>query len=128
VGPSGSGKSTLVKLLVGLYLPKEGEILFNDIPLNNLRLNHIRRQLGFVTQDTQLFSGTIKENLQLVKSDATDEEIIQALQQASADSFLKRAPKGIYYNRGKRIKTFRRGKTKDIHCQGFVKKPRNDDI
>ncbi len=96
VGPSGSGKSTLVKLLVGLYLPKEGEILFNDIPLNNLRLNHIRRQLGFVTQDTQLFSGTIKENLQLVKSDATDEEIIQALQQASADSFLKRAPKGIY--------------------------------
>lgn len=95
VGPSGSGKSTLVKLLVGLYSPVEGKILYNDIPLKNLRLNQIRRQLGFVTQDTQLFSGTIKDNLLLVKSDATDEEIIQALNQASAKSFLQRAPKGL---------------------------------
>ncbi len=96
VGPSGSGKSTLVKLLVGLYTPVEGDIRYNNVSTKELRYNEIRRQLGFVTQDTHLFSGSIKENLQLVKSDATDEEIIMAMQQASATAFLSRTSNGIY--------------------------------
>src|SRR5690606_26256117 len=75
VGPSGSGKSTLVKLLVGLYRPIQGDILYDGVSINELRYNRIRRQLGFVTQDTQLFSGTIKDNLLFVKPDATEDEM-----------------------------------------------------
>lgn len=85
VGPSGSGKSTLVKLLVGLYTPVKGTIYYDDVPSRNIRYNQMRRQLGFVTQDTQLFSGTIRENLLFVKPDATDAEMLSALKQAAAD-------------------------------------------
>ena len=95
VGPSGSGKSTLVKLLVGLYKPMEGEIYFNDHASSAIRYNELRRQIGFVTQDTQLFAGTIKENLLFVKPDATDEEIRDALHKASCDYLLSRSSKGI---------------------------------
>jgi len=96
VGPSGSGKSTLVKLLVGLYRPVSGRILFNDIPSEEVRFNEMRRQIGFVTQDTQLFAGTIKDNLLFVKPDATEEEIIHALQRASCAPLLARSEKGIH--------------------------------
>ncbi|RQP16342.1 ABC transporter ATP-binding protein [Parapedobacter defluvii] len=96
VGPSGSGKSTLVKLLVGLYRPVSGRILFNDIPAEEVRFNEMRRQIGFVTQDTQLFAGTIKDNLLFVKPDATDEEILSALQKASCTQLLARSEKGIH--------------------------------
>jgi ATP-binding cassette subfamily B protein len=65
VGPSGSGKSTLVKLLVGLYSPNSGSILYNNILSTDIDKDELQQQLGFVTQDTQLFSGTIKENLLL---------------------------------------------------------------
>lgn len=95
VGPSGSGKSTLVKLLVGLYLPKQGNILYNTIDSASIDKNELQQQLGFVTQDTQLFSGTIKENLLFVKPKATDEEINNALSQASCDSLIERSEKGI---------------------------------
>lgn len=95
VGPSGSGKSTLVKLLVGLYTPVSGEIFYDDISVRDLRYNVVRRQMGFVTQDTQLFSGTIRENMQFVKPDATDEEIIEALKKASATFFLTNSKKGL---------------------------------
>ncbi len=95
VGPSGSGKSTLVKLLVGLYRPVKGGIYFNNIPSVQIRYNEMRRQIGFVTQDTQLFFGTIKENLLFVKPGATDEEILYALHQASCDGMLARSGKGI---------------------------------
>lgn len=95
VGPSGSGKSTLVKLLVGLYRPVEGAILFNEITSSEIRYNELRRQIGFVTQDTQLFAGTVKENLLYVKADATDQEIIEALDKASCTTLLSRSQKGI---------------------------------
>ena len=91
VGPSGSGKSTLVKLLVGLYRPNEGTITIDKTPVNDLRFNRVRRQIGFVTQDAQLFSGTIRENLQFVKADATDEEMLAALEKAAALPILARA-------------------------------------
>jgi ATP-binding cassette subfamily B protein len=95
VGPSGSGKSTLVKLLVGLYHPVSGSILFNGVSSSEIRYNEFRRRIGFVTQDTQLFAGTIKENLLFVKADAADEEIIQVLNKASCASLLRRSEKGI---------------------------------
>jgi len=95
VGPSGSGKSTLVKLLVGLYRPVEGSILFNEFLSSEIRYNVLRRQIGFVTQDTQLFAGTIKENLLFVKGDATDEEILDALHKASCENLLARSEAGI---------------------------------
>jgi ATP-binding cassette subfamily B protein len=95
VGPSGSGKSTLVKLLVGLYTPVSGSILFNNEPGNKIRYNELRRQIGFVTQDTQLFAGTIKDNLLFVKPDATAAELKNALHRASCDELLKRTSHGI---------------------------------
>ncbi len=95
VGPSGAGKSTLVKLLVGLYAPKAGEILYNGIPSNRVNLDLLREKIGFVTQDTQLFSGSIRENLLFVNPRATDEECMEVLQQAAADSLLSRADRGL---------------------------------
>jgi ATP-binding cassette subfamily B protein len=95
VGPSGSGKTTLVKLLVGLYPPLSGRILYNGIPGSEIDLDELREQIGFVTQDTQLFSGTIRENLRFVAPNATDEECLLALRQAAADTLLARAPLGL---------------------------------
>jgi ATP-binding cassette subfamily B protein len=96
VGPSGSGKTTLVKLLVGLYAPQQGKILYNRIDRKDIDFDALRTQIGFVTQDTQLFAGTIKENLLFVNPSATDEEIIDALQKAACFNILERAEKGIY--------------------------------
>jgi ATP-binding cassette subfamily B protein len=95
VGPSGSGKTTMVKLLVGLYPPLAGEILYNGISSKQVDLDQLREQIGFVTQDTQLFAGTIRENLRFVAPQATDEECLRALHQAAADTLLARAPKGL---------------------------------
>lgn len=95
-GPSGSGKSTLVKLLVGLYEPVSGHISFNDQRSTSIRYNELRRQIGFVTQDTQLFAGTIRDNLLFVKADATDEEITEALNKAACAPLLSRSPQGIH--------------------------------
>ena len=95
VGPSGAGKSTLVKLLVGLYAPKTGEILYNGIPSNRVDLDLLREKIGFVTQDTQLFSGSIRENLLFVNPKATDEECMEVLNQAAAHSLLSRADRGL---------------------------------
>jgi len=96
VGPSGSGKSTLVKLLVGLYIPIEGKIYFNDQFSTDIRYNPLRRQIGFVTQDTQLYAGTIRDNMLFVKPGATDEEITEALRKASASGLIAKASHGIY--------------------------------
>jgi ATP-binding cassette subfamily B protein len=95
VGPSGAGKTTLVKLLVGLYPPKQGQIFYNDYPSNVIDLDRLRERIGFVTQDTQLFSGTIRENLLFVNPDATDVECLDVLHKAAADSLLGRADKGL---------------------------------
>ena len=95
VGPSGSGKTTLVKLLVGLYQPIEGDILYNDVPSKEIDLDQLREKVGFVTQDTQLFSGSIRENLLFVRPDATDDECMLALQRAACGSLLARASNGL---------------------------------
>jgi ATP-binding cassette subfamily B protein len=95
VGPSGAGKTTLVKLLVGLYTPERGTIYYNNIPGNQVDLNGLREQIGFVTQDTQLFAGTIRENLTFVAPNATDEECLAVLRKSAADGLLARAGKGL---------------------------------
>jgi ATP-binding cassette subfamily B protein len=95
VGPSGAGKSTLVKLLVGLYPPKSGEILYNGISSDRVDLDLLREKIGFVTQDTQLFSGSIRENLLFVNPSATDEECMEVLKQAATQSLLSRADRGL---------------------------------
>lgn len=95
VGPSGSGKSTLVKLLVGLYRPQEGNIFYNGINGKEFDFDELRNQIGFVTQDTQLFAGTIKENLLFVNPHATEQELAIALQKSSCTALLERAEKGI---------------------------------
>jgi ATP-binding cassette subfamily B protein len=95
VGPSGSGKTTLVKLLVGLYQPIEGMVLYNSASGKEIDLDQLREKIGFVTQDTQLFSGTIRENLQFVKPNASDEDCLRVLQQAACQNLMARADKGL---------------------------------
>ena len=95
VGPSGSGKTTLVKLLVGLYRPQGGLILYDDTPHDRVELEGLRERIGFVTQDTQLFSGSIRENLLFVRPDATDAECLEVLQRAACQPLLARAERGL---------------------------------
>lgn len=95
VGPSGSGKTTLVKLLVGLYSVEDGRILYNQFDSHSIDVDDLRMQIGFVTQDTQLFSGTIKENLQFVAPNASDDMIIDALEKAACQNLLARSDNGI---------------------------------
>jgi ATP-binding cassette, subfamily B, bacterial len=95
VGPSGSGKTTLVKLLVGLYQPQAGRILYNGMPGDTIDLDSLRERIGLVTQDTQLFAGTVRENLLFVNPTASDAECLDALHKAACQNLLARAEKGL---------------------------------
>jgi len=95
VGPSGSGKSTLMKLLVGLYRPQEGKILYNNLDETEIHFDDLRKQIGFVTQDTNLFSGTIRENLMFVNPEASEADLNDVIQKASCVGLLARAEKGL---------------------------------
>ncbi len=95
VGPSGSGKSTLLKILLGLYPPTEGTLTFNGIDSKKIDYEELRMRVGLVAQETQLFAGTIRENLLFVKKDATDEECLLALSFAQATTILERSGKGL---------------------------------
>jgi ATP-binding cassette subfamily B protein len=95
VGPSGAGKTTLVKLLVGLYPAKTGRILYNGLPSTSVDLDRLRERIGLVTQDAQLFSGTIRENLLFVNPRATDAQCLDVLHKSAAHTLLARADKGL---------------------------------
>lgn len=96
VGPSGSGKSTLIKLLVRLYEPQSGQLLINGTLDSKLvNLPDYRRKIGFVAQETQLFSGTIRDNLLFVKPDASDQECLRCLEEASIDNILNKSRDGL---------------------------------
>jgi ATP-binding cassette subfamily B protein len=95
VGPSGSGKTTLIKLLLGLYQPRSGQILINGVHSTEINPNDLRLSTGLVAQDTQLFAGTIGDNLRFVAPEADDAACLQAMEQASCTGLLQRAPLGL---------------------------------
>lgn len=125
VGPSGSGKSTLVKLLVGLYTPVEGDILYDDVSSKDIRYNRMRKQLGFVTQETNLFSGSIRENMKFVKPDATDEEIYDALEKSSALTIINNKEQGLDTLLGEGGKKLSGGEKQRLSiARALLRKPR----
>ena len=95
VGPSGSGKTSLVKLLVGLYRPTEGCLSINGIDANEVDADELRARIGLVTQETQLFAGTIRDNLLFVNPSATDAQCLEVLRQAAALPIVERGGKGL---------------------------------
>jgi ATP-binding cassette subfamily B protein len=94
-GPSGAGKTTIVKLLLGLYAPRSGAITYNGVPTSSLDLDRIRERIGLVTQDSQLFSGSLRDNLLFVRPEASDSECVEALRQAAASELLLRASQSL---------------------------------
>lgn len=94
VGSTGAGKTTITNLINRFYEVQTGEILYDGIPVKNIKKDSLRRSLGMVLQDTSLFSGTIKENIRFGKLDATDEEIVAAAKLANADYFISLLPDG----------------------------------
>lgn len=95
VWPSGSGKSTILKLLCGLYLPTKGKILINNTATTDINLTDLKHQIGIVSQDAQLFSGSIRDNLLFVAPEATDEDIHLVLKQASLEQFIAELDGGL---------------------------------
>lgn len=102
VGATGSGKSTLFQLLTRFYDVQGGEILVDDIPVNEYSRHSLRANIGYVTQDAFLFAGSIRENLLLGKPDATDEQLWEALRMACADDFVTRLESGLDAEVGER--------------------------
>lgn len=95
VGPSGGGKSTLFKLLLGFYTPDDGEILINGNSIGGMSLGHLRSYFAYVPQESGLYTGSIRDNLRNGKPDASEDEMIQALQQANAYDFVLELPEGL---------------------------------
>ncbi len=102
VGGSGSGKSTLLKLLSRFYPPERGSVLIDGLDIGKVELYSLRRQIGVVPQDSLLFDGTIRENLLMVKPDATAAEMIRAARIACAHDFIMQMPKGYNSSVGER--------------------------
>ena len=94
IGPLGSGKSTLMRLILGLYQPTQGEILFNGIDSRQYDPADIRKSIGVVMQEPWLFSGTIKENILIGSDDATDSDLIEASKIACVHDFVAGHPEG----------------------------------
>ena len=93
VGPSGSGKSSMIKLLAGLYDTTGGEVIVNDASLKDINITELRRRIGLVAQETQLFAGTIRENLLFVSPNASADEMLKALESAQATEVIKKDTK-----------------------------------
>lgn len=94
VGPTGCGKTTLINLLMRFYDPNSGAISVDEVNTQDVTRQSLRQNFGMVLQDTWLKSGTIADNIRLGKTDATDDEIIEAAKKAHAHSFIKRLPNG----------------------------------
>src|SRR4029434_950870 len=95
VGATGTGKSTLVNLLVRFYEFDSGEIYVDDKPVREYRLRTLREQIAVVTQESFLFTGSIRENLLMGNPTATDAELWRAVDAANARQFIERLPDGL---------------------------------
>jgi ATP-binding cassette subfamily B protein len=95
VGPSGAGKSTLIKLLLGLYQPDAGQILFNGADSREVDYDTLRTRVGFVPQAIELFAGTIRDNLRFVRREATDAQCVESLRAAQLHGLLERSRQGL---------------------------------
>jgi ABC-type multidrug transport system fused ATPase/permease subunit len=95
MGPNGSGKSTIVHLIMGFYRPREGRILADDDPYDELDIISLRKQIGIVLQDPVTFSGTIRENITYGNPDAAETEVEEACELAVALDFIKDLPQGF---------------------------------
>ncbi len=94
VGPTGAGKTTITNLLNRFYDIADGKIRFDDININKIKKKDLRRAMGMVLQETNLFTGTVKDNIRYGNPDATDEEVINAAKLANADNFIRMLPQG----------------------------------
>jgi ATP-binding cassette subfamily B protein len=95
VGASGSGKTTLLQLILRLYDPTEGSVLVDSIDLRDVTISSLRAQIGFVGQDVLLFDSTVRDNIRMGKLDATDREILDAMQAAECAHLVKKLPNGL---------------------------------
>lgn len=125
VGSSGVGKSTIVSLLLRLYEPNAGQILIDGYPLNTMKLEFLRRNVGLVIQDPFLFSGTVGENIAYGKIDASDDEIVRAAQLANAHEFIISLPNGYHTGIGERGVTLSVGERQRVAvARALIKDPR----
>ena len=114
VGATGGGKSTVVGLIPRFYDPAAGRVLIDGVDLRDLKVQGLRKQIGFVLQDTVLFRGTVRDNIAYGRPDATDEEIVTAAKLANADEFIARMPKGYDSMVGERGLTLSGGQRQRI--------------
>ncbi len=94
VGSTGAGKTTIISLLARFYPLDSGEILYDGININDIKLESLRRAISMVTQETHLFTGTIEDNIRYVRRHSSEEEVIQASKNSHSDSFIRRTPNG----------------------------------
>jgi ATP-binding cassette, subfamily B, bacterial len=124
VGATGAGKSTILNLLTRFYEPTTGRILIDGIPLAGLSKEWLRDQLGYVTQESFLFNTTLRENLQLARQDATDDEIWAALEAANAAFFVRASPDGLDTIAGERGSRFSGGEKQRLSiARALLKNP-----
>src|SRR5699024_5453742 len=124
MGATGSGKSTLVQLIPRLYDVTKGQIKIDSIPVRKFNEKYLREQIGFVSQDPFLFSRTIRENLQFGKSNATDEDLIEATKNAQIYDAIVELPDGFDTIIGQRGMTLSGGQKQRISiARALIRKP-----
>jgi len=114
VGPTGGGKSTIMSLIPRFYDPSAGAVLVDGVDVRDYRIQALRDQIGYVLQETVLFRGTVRDNIAYGRTDATEDEIVEAAKLANADEFIARMPNGYQTFVGDRGDTLSGGQRQRI--------------